>query len=484
MRRIIFGAIWLTGFLAVLLSWGMMWTRAQGDAPARMAGRKSSEEYSCQVGMTIPESNLWRPIVRSHNSCGLLGWSDDHRWIYYLASDTDYEPYVYRIGRIDSSLHHKEILVDGIVNGPFFFTPGSQYIVFQDEYPNEAGRMQRDWFSITTDGQHLQNLTLQLRLAAGHESLPGRPHIDPSGNWMVMEVPRASDDYANNDLYRIALDGHAVEQVPNFVGNLGYVILWTDTPEWLVVENRETNDLYKIRPDGSDPTPLSWGVDGVRFEGWTHPSGMIGLMQGDTFSAVWVDTGEVLWRLEGVEGVYIGLNEKNLRAAFDEEWVNLKMWNGTFARCRLDGSQLTFYQPKGYKILNLWGWSPDGDWVWFETPGSNPNVDDVMRVQQNTGVVELMLDDVNPLTGRWSPDGKWAYYYDYNSGPAYHRIRLDGSGKPEIVLSEDIRPFAELPPYQAEWQPARTLILGIGLMSFSTLTPIVLWRRRRKPRTT
>ncbi|MBZ0318536.1 MAG: SMP-30/gluconolactonase/LRE family protein [Anaerolineae bacterium] len=258
------------------------------------------------------------------------------------------------------------------------------------------------------------------------------------------------------------------------------VVLWSDAPEWLVLRNN--HNLYRIRPDGSGLTRLTASEKGIYDTGWAHHSGVIGLIEGDLFSALWVDTNEILWQLKGVQEVLIGKEVGN-PTYLDENWLYFRMTDGRYARCRLDGSSLTYYVSPNFPILSVRGWSSDGQWLWFETSATDPNKVDAMRVQADTGKVELMVDEMTPAASlTWTPDNRWAYYYDSDRQHVV-RIRLDDNRQSEIVSNNAV-PYSWTPPYQAEWQPTHTLTIGIGLMSFSTLTLIVLWRRRHKPRTT
>lgn len=480
MRRIIFGTIWLTGFLAVLLAWGMMWGRAQGEGPSRMIARKYDGAYSCQTGITMPELlHWWQPIVGEYSPCWILGWSADNHWLFYTSRGkgdrTEINNYI--IGRIDASFRYNEILV-GKTSGFVYLSPHSSKLVFSVLSHDAKGNTLLNWSSITMDGKNRQNLTNKFRLITGNVFYTGEPIISPSGDWIIANGPHTYTSYGR--LYRFATDGHAVEGITNLPSQQSLVVLWSDAPEWLVLRNN--HNLYRIRPDGSGLTRLTASEKGIYDTGWAHHSGVIGLIEGDLFSALWVDTNEILWQLKGVQEVLIGKEVGN-PTYLDENWLYFRMTDGRYARCRLDGSSLTYYVSPNFPILSVRGWSSDGQWLWFETSATDPNKVDAMRVQADTGKVELMVDEMTPAASlTWTPDNRWAYYYDSDRQHVV-RIRLDDNRQSEIVSNNAV-PYSWTPPYQAEWQPTHTLTIGIGLMSFSTLTLIVLWRRRHKPRTT
>lgn len=477
MRRIIFGAIWLTGFLAVLLAWGMMWGRAQGEGPRRMIGKTWDTPNGFQMGMTMPGSRLWRPIASDDLAFRVLGWSENKFWLYYMAvyeENYDTDTSTYRIGRVDASLHHKEILLDGVMD-TVFLSPEAKYIVFKRGSQNIQGQYEVNWYSVTSDGKNLHNLTSQFHL----EWYPALPVFDPSGEWLVLQAYQEPGNSDDTDLYRIALDGHLVEQIREFPSNHSSVILWTDAPEWLILQ-ADTNEIYKMRPDGSDLTQLTFTQEGPQYVGWVHQTGIVGLLEGDIFSAVRIDTMETLWRLAGVQKVF---TESGGPANLNNDWLHFQMTDGRLARCRFSSDELTFYNTQNLRMQRVRQWSSDGNWVLIETDGPDLGHVAVVGLQANTNNIKYVYDTANSgsLVG-WSPDGKWLYYYDFKNDHLRH-VKIHGGEQSQIV-STGAFPYSSTPPYQAEWQPTHTLAIGIGLMSFSTLTPIVLWRRRHKPRTT
>jgi hypothetical protein len=425
----------------------------------------------------MPDSHWWRPIGSRHYACRVMGWSNDHHWFYYIAPDVGGGSPPYRVGRTDANLSRNEILIDDVSEGHIYLTSNAQYIVFQNTYSDAAGDVQRDWFSISTSGQNLQNLTAQFGSRTDGTGF-GQPFFSPQGDWLVMRVSKWDGSQRSYHLYKIALDGSAVEEIPGFEAMEVEILQWTATPEWLVLYNPSTGETYKVRPDGSDLTLLTSGYSGTVYSVWTHQSGMVGLfdLATSTFSAVSVDTEETLWELKDVQKVYKGMEAGDPKK-LDTSWVHF-MIGGRLARCRLDGSDLAFFDTQNLSIRWIWGWTPDHQWVWLETFGNNSNLTDLIRVQADTGKTEVLLDEVSIGFLEWVPDGESAYFYDYQNSNNYG-IKVNGSSKAELVPVQGALPVGMTPPYEAEWQPARTLIIGNGLMSVSILSSIVLWRRKK-----
>lgn len=487
MQRIIFGAIWLTGFLAVLLSWGMMWGRTQGDGPRRMLGKVASTISRCQYEVINPANGTYHTVQEdSRKDCGFteLGWTANQEWFYFQKWIIDQNGLPFsEINRIDRNLQRQEIVATDIPSARGYLSPDGRNLIVTGS---------DGWQVVDSD-----NLEASYRIYVdayrGSYSLRA---FSPDGHWMILTTRTDVDGWRN---YLARLDGSEIYAIAEswWLG----IVMWTETPQWLVLFDmyswdgrHDITQVSKMRPIGGDGELLAWtavktpnggsyewSADAPFFSKWAHNSGIVGLMTRDRFDAMWVDTGEILWSLQGVERVYTGF-ESDDPDNLDKDWVHFKMIDGRLARCRFDGSDLTFYDLNSLPVLQVWGWSPDGEWVWFETPTSNPDLSDVYRVQRDGGRMELIANDMAISYFGFSPDFKWAYYQ--NQTYYLSRLRLDGTGQPKIVLRDEPGYYISwTPPYQAEWQPTRTLIIGIGLMSFSTLTPIVLWRRRHKQRT-
>ncbi len=468
MRRIIFGAIWLTGFLAVLLSWGMMWTRAQGEGPSRIIAQTYSPTSSCQQEIIAPEIGFRHQI----NPCPIipLGWSADGEWFYYQIESISAEGYQnYPVMRMDRKFHKEEVIIDQVAY------PDSIYLSHDTQYLIQSDSISRHVYSINTRNRIRRKLT---------ESLPEGyvVALSPNGDSIIAAARNASDQWT---WYQIAVDGSFIKPLAVDVSLLTNpeVILWSDTSAWIVLYQREdlteTSEkawLYRMRLDGSGLTLFASSLNAPSHSVWVHPSGIVGIQENDIFRAIAVETGDTLWQLDGVNRTYL---EAKWSYPLDQDWVHFRMTDGRLARCRFDGSDLTFYDPQNIPVLSIWGWTPNGEWVWFEADGGHGDLVDIWRLQRDTGKVELMVDEIEGRYYGWSPDGKWVYY----NGHFMHLYRtpLEGNSQPETVVGDKITTIiAWTPPYQAEWQPTRTLIIGIGLMSFSTLLPTLHWIRRQR----
>ncbi|GIK67640.1 MAG: hypothetical protein BroJett018_54340 [Chloroflexota bacterium] len=472
MRRILFGAIWLTGFLAVLLSWGMMWGRAQGEGPSRIIAQTYSPNSSCQQEMIIPETGFRHQIQHITNPCSIspLGWSTDGKWFYYETAITSIDSNgKYRVIRTDREFHKEEVIIDSVAYADsIYLSRDTQYLIQSDSISKHV-------YSINTGNRTRRNLT---------ESLP-EGHLvalSPDGNSIIAAARNASVQWT---WYQIAVDGSFLKPLEVDLSLLTNpdVILWSDTSAWIVLYQREdlteTSEkawLYRMRPDGSDLTLFASSLNAPYYAIWVHPSGMVGVQEDNIFRAISVETGDTLWQLDDVTRTYL---EAKWGYMLDQDWVHFRMTDGRLARCRFDGSSLTFYDPQNIRVLSIWGWTPNGEWVWFETDGGHGDFVDIMRLQRGTGKAELMVDEIEGRYYGWSPDGKWVYY----NGHFMHlyRMPLEGKSQPDPVVGDKITTItAWTPPYQAEWQPTRTLTIGIGLMSFSTLLPTLHWIRRQR----
>lgn len=489
MRRIIFGAIWLTGFLAVLLSWGMMWGRAEGEGPRRVIvanGYFGTERKPCPIEAIIPEIGRRQIIGQVTGGCNIssIGWVNE--WFYYqYVYEKGKQRYGTRLERANQRFDQQEVIIEG-----FWGTPGAMFIGPDGHYLIEAKR------DIGTLGEILiTNLTdgsKRPSLFPYEDTFTNRV-FSPDGQWLVVSVWHQTTGLRAATAYLVNLATGAVQAVPLPTTDSSNTegIVWTKSPEWLVLTHTyyidngvAVDDIYKKHPTENGVTLLASGQDGTTYSGWVHESGIIGLLKDQTFRAVSIDTGQTLWQLQGVDKV-ITSSDPAVWRELPPDWIYFRMTDGRLGRCRVDGSDLGVYDIRNLDVLNIWGWSADGEWVWLRKVANNPDFEDVVRVQRDTGKIEVIFGNTHLAFAGQSPDSRWIYYQDENHN--LRRINLDGDPQSEIIVPFDnglAYPLAWTPPYQAEWQPTRTLTIGIGLMSFSTLTPIVLWRRRRKPRRT
>lgn len=493
MRRMVLGVVWLIGLLIVVSSWGMMLQRADGEGPTQIIGSKSYGYDSCQFEIINPENGTHRPFVNGLSlGCRVIGWTADGEWLYYrYIANLALPDVTYRIERIDATFRNPEIVVEKLINptdGTIFLTEDTRHLVFLN--PETYGDTPK-WYIQSVDDPSQLNLIASPPAGGEFQPIPS-PILSPNQQAMIVPV-RFTGDHSDY-LYRVNLDGSGSQHIPYYRGHKTSLVAWTDVPEWLLVANAEGSanltcwNLCKVRPDGSEVTILLQNERGFVYTGWFHQSGIVGIQKDDVFKAMWVDTGEILWELRGVKTIFTeystvstGYPWRPIQGTLDNDWVHFTMADGRLARCRFDGSELSFYDLNPLPVLSVWDWSPDGEWTWLETGAAGAYFGDLVRVQRNTGRIELISDRVTFKFTGWSPDGEWAYHYEVVSDFALRRTRTDGTGKQEVIIRDsDVYPVTWTPPYEAKWQPARTLIIGNGLMSVSILLSIVLWRRKKR----
>ena len=127
-----------------------------------------------------------------------------------------------------------------------------------------------DIYRVSADGSTLEQLTNW----PNHNEYS--PHISPDGQWLVFlgGLPDSPTADNHNDIYRMRVDGSAMEQL-TASPYAEYGVRWSPDGQWLYFSygGRDNADIYRMRPDGSAMANLTedspyreltwqWSADG------------------------------------------------------------------------------------------------------------------------------------------------------------------------------------------------------------------------------
>jgi Tol biopolymer transport system component len=118
--------------------------------------------------------------------------------------------------------------------------------------------------------------------------------------------------------------------------------------------------------------------------------------------------------------------------------------------------------------------SPDGQWVVFDTEGTQEDLY-LVRAADGTGLRKLTSDKHKDRIPRWSPDGTAVLFYSNRSGKyEAWKIRADGSGLERLTGIDE-------PVYNPVWSPdARRLVCSLEFQG-AALIDLAQPLERRRP---
>ncbi len=212
------------------------------------------------------------------------------------------------------------------------------------------------------------------------------PRWSPDGE--VIAFGRASGGGGGTDLYVMAPDGSGQSNLTNGGGTSNIPLAWSpDSMRILMTSDRSgQDDLWMIRPDGSDPVKLTDTADLERYAAWSPDGSTIAFDRITPGSAT-------IWLMDAD-----GSNAHSITGT-----------TGTFV--------MPTWSPDGSKIAYVDGSAGYGDiWV-MNTDGSN-----IFNLTNST-----LPDESDP---RWSPDGtRILYTSDADGDYDIWVMNADGTGK-------------------------------------------------------
>ena len=245
--------------------------------------------------------------------------------------------------------------------------------------------------------------------------------------WMIITISNW-DRTRPCDLYRLLPGTGKLENLTQDSRIVEYFDGWSPDGEWiyLTASDNYPNNIYRIRPDGSDRHRLTWDDARYHFQSWS-PDGEWFIYTSQQRSSTKI----MRVRPDGTDSAIIfegGDAILDVIWSLDSQWILFITSTGyswQIYRIRIDGSGLQLVA-SFEDIPQLVAWSPDGEWMLLNVWGQvaqfywmRPNGDDLSQ--------SPALDSGRAVG--WSPDGEWILFssgatrYDYS----LYRIRPDGT---------------------------------------------------------
>ena len=280
------------------------------------------------------------------------GWSPDGAWLFFMSEQLEILPSgLYRMSADGSTLENTTELLEqqGIHfnNFSFYsgFLPDGEWLLFSCAVGERYSSICR----MRYDGSEAQELT-----PFNTASYDITRTLD--GEWLIFSS-YTGEDFQDADLYRMHLDGSAVQQVTDFPARTEFDGFTPDGQQILVWvgEYLGQKDLYRMNLDGSE-SEILFSTDT------------------DLYSMGWSPDGR--WRLFSA-GDYLKSQQEIYRATADgEQFENIT------------------HNPGYYVSL---GWSPDGEWLLyaFGEVHASPSVvyGHLYRININSLEVQLLTPE-------------------------------------------------------------------------------------------
>jgi TolB protein len=312
------------------------------------------------------------------------------------------------------------------------------------------------------------------------------------------------------------------------------------TASWIAFTTKKgasTFDIYRIRPDGSGLTQITFEPGPKYLLGWSPDSRSIAYLVSEqganniylrylntpylhqlTFlpdnlvSLNWSPDGRSINFItddDGTSSLYnVKLDGTNLRIlavlpikistptwTSDREWIAFAS-EGDIIKMRHDGTQIdnvTTSESFDYKPT----WSPDGRWIAFEVSyGTTINL---IRADGSQNQPIPNLPTVSQIfSPHWSPDGDWIVFSAGNplERSNLYRIHPDGTELQQLThaFTVDYAPQWS-PPIDHPYSPATLILTALGLLTFAAISinrttqspnprpksPLTDYRRRQVP---
>ena len=286
----------------------------------------------------------------------------------------------------------------------------------------------------------------------------------PTGRLAVIYMQKTEDGenhyYKTRGLYTIRTDG-TDKQLVLLNSDIGEFILnpeWSPDGEWIAFS--AGGEIFKIRPDGSELTRLTYGGETKFRPSWSPDSKWI------AYRVIWgPDDMRGLWMVNS-EGISVNqfrrppLNEMCIECESLDRWVvdhgpnwsvNSKELTYVAFQNRIGSRHLAIYDTTTARVKFVYyapssiynpSFSPDGCKIlFFVAPGSRYDVRIGVINRDGSALRWLREHAYNPS---WSPDGKrivyrlFSYRPELFGTPGYGDLWImnaDGSGNRQITFS-------------------------------------------------
>lgn len=420
MRLTVSFALLVSGIVVTLLTGVLARGRDGFPAPPYVVLSTSSPNgENCQLVRLLPETGHLKNFATGESFCSLVYPATDE-WLYYITDENADGSRLTHLHRVDLNVQHPARVVKNIAGSYAALAPDNRYLIYSQQQADAA-----DYFSAQLDGSDPRSLTAWCT-AAGMEIVESI-------------LPQVSGDSQQAFFSGVAPDGLLALCGVALDGSNGQILapldeenpytrnIWAAHPDWIVTTADDAARWYKVRPDGTEFAPLSTHLDATnQLQIASAQAGVLIFSDGDfpqKLIGIEIETGEILWELDGIQ---------SYDTYFGRESIGVVLNNGQLGRRHVSEGDWAWYGSIGpdngaQEIDEMWGWTPDAEWVWFIRDIRTTHRHDLVRMRRDTGEAQIMLAYTPHLEFvSWSPDGEWVVYRHPRTSALY-RMRVDGS---------------------------------------------------------
>lgn len=313
-------------------------------------------------------------LATSGGTTRFRSWSPNGEWLHYI-EDYGAGLNYYYIMHPDGSDNHSPYPE---VSYSFFagWSPDSQWMIFDTDY---------EIYRVRPSGEDLQKLTVDFG-----------PHfrstLTPDREWIVYH----SQQYGDNDIFRMRLDGSENENLTNTPERYEDIHTLSPNGKWLIYTAE--GEYWRMRLDGSEKIPLDEFDFSTKVGQWSPDGEWLYVEQGDDFESellrIHIATGEIEPLTEnGVSDIFQLLSsDGNLMIytsgrsdGVGELWImNLETKQST----------LLIEFPHWIEIADF---SPDGEWLYLMMPDESITLQ-MFRVRLDGTDLEQLTDSEGEKT--------------------------------------------------------------------------------------
>ncbi|NDJ75341.1 MAG: hypothetical protein GYB65_03700 [Chloroflexi bacterium] len=261
------------------------------------------------------------------------------------------------------------------------------------------------WLAFAIDGDIyiLNPDSGALRRITTGDRIDTQPNWSPDGEWIVF----AAVAYDGKQIFRVRTDGSLVQPLTGTEFRQVWDPVYSPDGEWITFTGVDLGrnpslghtsmDIYRMRPDGTDREAIVTTIGHDQYPVWWSP-----------------DSAQI--------------------AFFSDQggqWALYRSWADGSRRERITDLTPIYSRPV------LFPWSPDGEWIAFDSELNAAYNRDIYRVRAMGSVPQRLTD--GPGTDQypaWSPDGNWIAYLSSTPGrgiAGIYRVSANGSHVQQLV---------------------------------------------------
>lgn len=256
--------------------------------------------------------------------------------------------------------------------------------------------------------------------------------------WLMTPI---SSNISDNTILRLNADGSEVTEFPHQIEQF-WTAVWSPNGQYVAYISGIFYDLYTTRYDGTELTQIFGCFGPIQSPTWSPDSGQIAFVANcrqQTLSLFVMDFDQEDIRSTCVQDVEVShiIDDDGQVITYEQQVA------------RYEGGEI-YRLTDNNGIENTPQWSPDGEWITFQSQRDGKT--NIYVIRPDGSDIRLLTDERTAWRPVWSPDSQWIAYQTIHdlSNLAIKRIHIE-SGNVQIVTTLQ----SQNPPanYWSPWSP-------------------------------